>query len=158
MPRLCTSEQTRSMLSPNMLVRESKWKYDLYAKFAGSDFTLTRFKVKRRARRECGAKIYEIDDRPGNLLAVLGVLALVYQGFSYTRRENVLDIGPIHATADSREHVPLPPISRGRSLGGGSCLARHGREAEERNNAAVVKGLVQAKTQFVHDCRIDRRP
>jgi uncharacterized membrane protein len=38
----------------------------------------------------------------GILLVVLGILALAYQGFSYTRQEKVLDIGPIHATADKR--------------------------------------------------------
>jgi hypothetical protein len=58
----------------------------------------------------------------GILLAVLGVLALVYQGFSYTRQEKVLDIGPIHATADTREHVPLPPIVGGLALVSGAIL------------------------------------
>jgi len=58
----------------------------------------------------------------GILLAVLGVLALVYQGFSYTRQEKVLDMGPIHATADTREHVPLPPIVGGIALAVGAVL------------------------------------
>jgi len=58
----------------------------------------------------------------GILLAVLGVLALVYQGFSYTRQEKVLDMGPIHATADTREHVPLPPIVGGMALAVGAVL------------------------------------
>jgi uncharacterized membrane protein HdeD (DUF308 family) len=58
----------------------------------------------------------------GILLAVLGVLALVYQGFSYTRREKVIDIGPIHATADKQEHVPLPPIVGGLALVSGVIL------------------------------------
>ena len=58
----------------------------------------------------------------GILLAVVGVLALVYQGFSYTRQEKVLDIGPIHATADTREHVPLPPIVGGIALVSGAIL------------------------------------
>ena len=35
----------------------------------------------------------------GILLAIVGVLALVYQGFSYTRQEKVFDVGPIHAAA-----------------------------------------------------------
>jgi len=52
----------------------------------------------------------------GIVLAVLGVLALVYQGFSYTRHKDVLDVGPIHATADTQEHVPLPPIVGGLAL------------------------------------------
>jgi uncharacterized membrane protein HdeD (DUF308 family) len=58
----------------------------------------------------------------GILLAVLGVLALVYQGFSYTRQEKVVDIGPIHATADKQEHVPLPPIVGGLALVSGVIL------------------------------------
>jgi hypothetical protein len=58
----------------------------------------------------------------GIVLVVLGGLALAYQGFSYTRREKVIDIGPIHATADKEEHVPLPPIVGGLALAGGAVL------------------------------------
>jgi hypothetical protein len=58
----------------------------------------------------------------GILLVVLGGLALVYQGFNYTRREKVIDIGPIHATADTQEHVPLPPIVGGLALAAGAVL------------------------------------
>ena len=45
----------------------------------------------------------------GVLLIVLGLAALAYQGFTYTSRETVVDLGPIHATAD-RQTVPLPPV------------------------------------------------
>jgi hypothetical protein len=62
----------------------------------------------------------------GIALVVLGVLALVYQGFSYTRTKDVLDIGPIHATADTREHVPLPPIVGGLALLSGAILIAMG--------------------------------
>jgi hypothetical protein len=58
----------------------------------------------------------------GIVLVVLGVLALVYQGFNYTRRKDVLDIGPIHATADTQEHVPLPPIVGGLALVAGVAM------------------------------------
>jgi hypothetical protein len=58
----------------------------------------------------------------GILLAVLGVLALVYQGFSYTRREKVFDVGPIHATRDDTKHVPVPPIVGGLALLSGVAL------------------------------------
>ena len=58
----------------------------------------------------------------GILLAGLGILALVYQGFNYTKREKVVDIGPIHATEDRREHVELPPIIGGLALVGGIVL------------------------------------
>jgi hypothetical protein len=46
----------------------------------------------------------------GIVLIVLGVAALAYQGFTYTTRETVIDLGPIHATADRQKTVPLPPI------------------------------------------------
>jgi uncharacterized membrane protein len=58
----------------------------------------------------------------GVLLVVLGALALAYQGFSYTHREKVLDLGPIHATADKQEHVSIPPILGGLALVGGIAL------------------------------------
>jgi uncharacterized membrane protein YidH (DUF202 family) len=58
----------------------------------------------------------------GIVLAVLGALALVYQGFNYTREKNIIDIGPIHATADTREHVSLPPIVGGLALAAGALL------------------------------------
>jgi len=45
----------------------------------------------------------------GVLLIVLGVVALAYEGFTYTTRETVLDIGPITATADRENRVALPP-------------------------------------------------
>jgi uncharacterized membrane protein len=58
----------------------------------------------------------------GILLVVLGGLALAYQGFTYTHRENVIDIGPIHATRDDHERVSIPPIVGGLTLVGGIAL------------------------------------
>ena len=46
----------------------------------------------------------------GVVLIVLGVLALAYQGITYTTRETVLDVGPIEATAERQKTIPLPPI------------------------------------------------
>ena len=58
----------------------------------------------------------------GIVLIVLGLFALVYQGFTYTHREKVVDIGPIHATRDSRENVPIPPVVGVLALAGGIAL------------------------------------
>jgi len=58
----------------------------------------------------------------GILLIVLGGLALAYQGFNYTKQEKVLDIGPIHATAEEQKHVSIPPILGGLALVGGIIL------------------------------------
>jgi uncharacterized membrane protein len=62
----------------------------------------------------------------GILLVVLGALALAYQGITYTRREKVLDIGPIHATADRQERISIPPILGGLALVGGVVLVLMG--------------------------------
>jgi len=58
----------------------------------------------------------------GILLAVVGILALIYQGFSYTRQEKVIDVGPIHATRDDTQRVPIPPMVGGLALLGGAAL------------------------------------
>jgi hypothetical protein len=58
----------------------------------------------------------------GILLVVLGVAALVYQGVSYTSRETVIDIGPIHATADRQRTLPLPPVLGIASIAAGVLL------------------------------------
>jgi hypothetical protein len=62
----------------------------------------------------------------GIVLIVLGIVALVYGGISYTRREKVLDIGPIEATAEKRETIPLPPVLGGLALAGGVVLLIYG--------------------------------
>jgi len=62
----------------------------------------------------------------GILLVVLGGLALAYQGFNYTRQEKVIDVGPIHATAERQEHVSVPPILGGLALVGGILLVLTG--------------------------------
>ena len=53
---------------------------------------------------------------------MFGLLALIYQGFTYTKRETVVDIGPVHATADRQKTVPLPPLVGGLALVGGVVL------------------------------------
>ena len=58
----------------------------------------------------------------GIVLIVLGVVALAYQGITYTSRETVIDIGPLHATADREKTLPLPPVVGGIALAGGIAL------------------------------------
>jgi hypothetical protein len=58
----------------------------------------------------------------GILFVVVGALALAYQGINYTHQEKVLDIGPIHATAQKHERIPLPPVVGGLALVGGVVL------------------------------------
>ena len=46
----------------------------------------------------------------GLILIVLGVVGLASGGFSFTRKEKVIDLGPIEATADKKESVAIPPV------------------------------------------------
>lgn len=55
----------------------------------------------------------------GILLVVIGIVALAYQGFTYTTHKRVLDVGPIHATKEEHHTVPLPPILGALALIGG---------------------------------------
>lgn len=63
----------------------------------------------------------------GVLLLVLGVLALAYQGITYTSRETVVDIGPIQATAERQKTLPLPPVIGAAAVVGGVLLLVVGR-------------------------------
>ena len=58
----------------------------------------------------------------GMLLIALGIVALIYGGISYTNREKVIDIGPIEASTETRETIPLPPILGALALIGGVAL------------------------------------
>lgn len=58
----------------------------------------------------------------GVVLIVFGVVALVYQGITYTKRETVLDIGPLHATADRQKTLPVPPLVGTVAVAGGALL------------------------------------
>jgi hypothetical protein len=65
----------------------------------------------------------------GVLLVVVGVVALLYQGVSYTSHDTVIDIGPIHATADRQRTFPLPPIVGLAAVAGGVVLLITGGKA-----------------------------
>jgi hypothetical protein len=58
----------------------------------------------------------------GAALIALGVLALVYQGITYTTREKVIDVGPLKATVDKEKSIPLPPIAGVLAIAGGVVL------------------------------------
>ena len=58
----------------------------------------------------------------GIALIVLGVVAFAYEGISYTTRENVIDLGPLQATVDKKETIPLPPLVGGVAVVSGIAL------------------------------------
>ena len=58
----------------------------------------------------------------GILLIVLGLVALAYQGFTYTTEETIIDAGPIEASTEQENTVPLPPIVGIVAVAGGIAL------------------------------------
>lgn len=65
----------------------------------------------------------------GIILIVLGLVGLAWGGFSYTTRQRVVDVGPIHATRDKTNTVPIPPIAGALALVGGIALVAAGKKA-----------------------------
>jgi hypothetical protein len=55
----------------------------------------------------------------GIVLVILGIVALAYQGITYTTQKKVIDIGPIKATKEEQHTIPLPPILGALALVGG---------------------------------------
>lgn len=62
----------------------------------------------------------------GVVLIVLGLVALVYQGITYTSRDTVIDLGPIHATAEREKTIPLSPIVGIAAVAGGVAMLMAG--------------------------------
>ena len=62
----------------------------------------------------------------GIVLIVLGVVALGYEGITYTTREKVVDIGPLKASVEKKKTIPLSPVLGGAALIGGIVLVLAG--------------------------------
>jgi len=58
----------------------------------------------------------------GIAFIAIGLAALAYQGITYRTRETVLDLGPIHATAEREKTLPLPPVLGIAAVAGGVAL------------------------------------
>ena len=65
----------------------------------------------------------------GIVLIVLGLVGLVWGSSTFTTREKVVDIGPIHATREKTHNVPLTPIAGAVALIGGVVLLVAGKKA-----------------------------
>ena len=64
----------------------------------------------------------------GIILILVGIVALAYQGFTYTKHEQVAQIGDLQVTANTEHTVYLPPILGGVSLVAGIVLIVVGRK------------------------------
>ena len=58
----------------------------------------------------------------GIILIVIGLLALALPAITFTRKEKILDIGPIEAVAEKKESLPLSPLLGVSALAVGGAL------------------------------------
>lgn len=65
----------------------------------------------------------------GIVLIVLGLVGVIYGGVSWTKRETILDAGPLEIQTTKRETVPLPPIIGALLMVGGVVLVMKGGKA-----------------------------
>jgi len=49
----------------------------------------------------------------GLILIVIGVILLIWTGFTYTKKEKIIDAGPIQVSADKQKTVNWPPYAGG---------------------------------------------
>lgn len=49
----------------------------------------------------------------GLILTILGIVMLVWTGFSYTKKEKIVDAGPIEISADKEKNINWPPYVGG---------------------------------------------
>ena len=58
----------------------------------------------------------------GVVLIVLGLVGVLWGGFSWTREKTVVDLGPIQARAQERRTIPIPPLAGGIAIVAGVVL------------------------------------
>ena len=68
----------------------------------------------------------------GVALLILGLISFAYQGITYTKKEKVLEVGPITATKETKKTIPLSPILGGAAIAGGLALLAAGAAARRR--------------------------
>jgi UDP-N-acetylmuramyl pentapeptide phosphotransferase/UDP-N-acetylglucosamine-1-phosphate transferase len=64
----------------------------------------------------------------GVILIVIGVIALVFQGITYTKHKKVLQVGSFQATTEQHKTIPVPPIIGGIAVVAGVVLLVAGRK------------------------------
>ena len=68
----------------------------------------------------------------GFLLIILGAIALAFEGISYTKRRETVRVGPIGATIEEKETIPMSPVLGGVALVAGIGLVIAGRRGRRQ--------------------------
>jgi hypothetical protein len=58
----------------------------------------------------------------GIALLAVGIAMLAYKGISFTRQEQVAQVGPLRVTKEERQSLPLSPVAGAAAVGLGAIL------------------------------------
>ena len=58
----------------------------------------------------------------GVILIIAGAIMLIWSGVSFTKREKVVEVGPLHVSVDKKEKLTWPPYLGGALIAGGIIL------------------------------------
>jgi hypothetical protein len=58
----------------------------------------------------------------GVVLIVVGLVGVLWGGFSWTQEKTVVDVGPFKATTQEHKTIPFPPVAGGVALVAGVVL------------------------------------
>lgn len=64
----------------------------------------------------------------GIILLIVGIAMLIWTGFTYTKKEKIVDAGPIQVSADKEKSVNWPPYAGGILVIGGIILIATGKK------------------------------
>lgn len=66
----------------------------------------------------------------GFVLIIVGVIMLIWTGFTYTKKEKIIDAGPLQVSADKQKTVAWPPYIGGILLIGGIIIVATSKKGE----------------------------
>lgn len=58
----------------------------------------------------------------GLVLVGLGIVSLLYSGFSYTKNKRAVDLGPLQVDVKEKKRVEIPPLAGGFMLVAGAVI------------------------------------
>jgi hypothetical protein len=58
----------------------------------------------------------------GTILIVAGAITLIWSGISFTKKEKVVEVGPLQVSVDKKQQLTWPPYLGGLLIAGGLVL------------------------------------
>ncbi len=74
-------------------------------------------------------KTYTMNRTVGIIMIVIGAAMLIWTGFTYTKKEKVIDAGPLELSAEKEKSVSWPPYAGGILLVGGIIVFATGKKS-----------------------------